>query len=235
MKNPPTPTPPSPVPVPAPTGTLVWDAPVRVFHWLLAASFALAWLTGESERWQHAHLTAGYTMAGLVVFRLLWGLVGTRHARFRDFVRGPWAAIEYLDALADRRPEHHVGHNPAGGIAIVGLLGLAALTAASGWGCLHRIPGRWMNEVHELLASMMLGLVVLHILGVIVGSVLHRENLVAAMIHGRKPVPPDEGIRRPWRSVAAVLLAAVLGFWWLQWPSTPTGEPLAVPIRHHRR
>ena len=217
-------------------GTLVWDAPVRVFHWLLAACFAMAWLSSESERWQLAHITAGYTMAGLVAFRFVWGLVGTRHARFRDFVRGPWAAIEYLDSLADRRPQHHVGHNPAGGLAIIALLALAALTAASGWAHDGRIGGRWTEELHELLANSLLGLVALHLVAVVVSSLLHRENLVAAMIHGRKPVPPADGIRRPWRIVAVVLLAGVLGFWWLQWQSAPAGATAAAaPARHHRR
>jgi len=222
-------------PAERPARTLVWDAPVRVFHWLLAASFAVAWLTSESERWQLVHITAGYTMAGLVAFRILWGLIGTRHARFTDFVRSPWTAIDYLVSLAERRPQHHAGHNPAGGLAILALLGLAALTAASGWANYSELGGHWMEEVHEALASTMLALVVLHVAAVIASSWLHRDNLVAAMIHGRKPVPPAEGIRRPWRSVAAVLIAGVLGFWWLQWQSAPSGGEQAAVFssRHH--
>jgi cytochrome b len=212
--------------------TLVWDAPVRVFHWLLVASFAVAWLTSESERWQLVHVTAGYTMAGLVAFRVLWGLVGTRHARFTDFVRSPWKAIEYLVSLADRQPQHHTGHNPAGGLAILALLGLAALTALTGWANYADVAGHWMEELHEVLASTMMGLVVLHVVAVVASSVLHRENLVAAMIHGRKPVPPAEGIRTPWRSVAVVLLAGVLGFWWLQWQSAPAAGQSAAVSRH---
>lgn len=213
--------------------TLVWDAPVRVFHWLLAASFAVAWLTSESERWQLVHITAGYTMAGLVVFRLVWGIIGTRHARFTDFVRSPWTAIDYLVSLTQRNPQHHTGHNPAGGLAILALLGLAALTAATGWANYQEIGGGWMEELHEGLASTMLGLVVLHVAAVIASSFLHRENLVAAMIHGRKPVPRTEGIRSPWRSVAAVLLAGVLGFWFLQWQSAPAGEQATSVAKHH--
>jgi cytochrome b len=212
--------------------TLVWDAPVRVFHWLMVASFATAWLTAESERWQLVHVTAGYTMAGLVVFRILWGLIGTRHARFTDFVRGPWKAIDYLVSLADRQPQHHAGHNPAGGLAILALLGLAALTAASGWANYHELAGHWMEEVHEVLASTMLGLVALHVVAVVLSSLLHRENLVAAMIHGRKPVPRSEGIRSAWRSVAALMLVGVLGFWWLQWQSAPPPEQAAAVSRH---
>lgn len=100
--------------------TLVWDAPVRVFHWLLAISFAVAYLSAESERWGLVHVTAGYTMAGLVAFRVVWGLVGTRHARFTDFVRGPRAVLGYLRSLVTGRPQHHAGHNPAGALAIIG-------------------------------------------------------------------------------------------------------------------
>lgn len=213
--------------------TLVWDAPVRIFHWLMVASFAVAWLTSESERWQLVHVTAGYTMAGLVAFRVLWGVIGTRHARFTDFVRSPWKAIDYLVSLADRTPQHHTGHNPAGGLAILALLTLAALTALTGWANYNELAGPWMEEVHEILASSMLGLVVLHVAAVVLSSVLHRENLVAAMIHGKKPVPPAEGIRRPWRSVAAVLLAGVLGFWWLQWHSAPPPDQAAAVARQH--
>ncbi|GAB3650960.1 cytochrome b/b6 domain-containing protein [Ramlibacter alkalitolerans] len=209
-------------PAERPTRTLVWDAPVRVFHWLMVASFAVAWLTAESERWQLAHVTAGYTMAGLVAFRVVWGLVGTRYARFTAFVRSPWTAVDYLMVmLLERRPQRHTGHNPAGGLAILALLTLAALTAASGWANYNELAGHWMEDVHEVLANTMLGLVALHVVAVVASSALHRENLVGAMIHGRKPVPRAQGIRSPWRSVAALLLAAVLAFWWLQWESAP--------------
>lgn len=201
--------------------TLVWDAPVRVFHWLMVASFAVAWLSADSERWKLVHITAGYTMAGLVAFRILWGLVGTRHARFTDFVRGPRAVFAYLGSLLRRQPEYHAGHNPAGGLAILALLALAVLVTATGWANYNELGGKWLEEVHEALATGMLVLVLLHVAAVIVSSRLHGENLVAAMVHGRKPVPPREGIRSPWRSIAAVMLAAVLGFWWLQWQSAP--------------
>jgi cytochrome b len=203
--------------------TLVWDAPVRVFHWLIVLSFAVAWLSGESERWQLVHVTAGYTMAGLVAFRLLWGLVGTKHARFGDFVRGPRAVLAYLKSLVRGQPEHHAGHNPAGALAIVALLALAALTAFTGWANYSELGGHWLEEVHEALASTMLAVVVVHVLAVLASSWLHRENLVGAMVHGCKPVPPQEGIRSAWRSVAVLMLAAVLGFWYLQWQSAPTG------------
>jgi cytochrome b len=198
-------------------GALVWDAPVRVFHWLMVLCFAGAWLTAESERFRLVHVTLGCSMAGLVAFRLVWGVIGTRHARFAGFVRGPAAAVAYLRSLLDGRPQHHLGHNPAGGLAILGLLGLTALVTASGWAHYEELLGDWVAEAHELAAHALLLLVGLHVAAVLGSSLLHGENLVRAMITGRKPGLPQDGARRAWTSVALVLLAAVLGFWWLQW------------------
>ena len=209
-------------PVETPRRALVWDAPVRVFHWLLVLTFAGAWLTAESERWQLVHVTLGYTMAGLVVFRLLWGLIGTRHARFASFVRGPRAVVGYLRSLLRGRPEHHVGHNPAGALAIVALLLLAGAVTFTGWANYTDRAGHWLEELHEGLATFMLALVGVHVAAVALSSWLHRENLVGSMISGRKTVPPGEGIRHAWRSVAAIMLVAVLGFWSLQWQSPVT-------------
>ncbi|WP_298835180.1 cytochrome b/b6 domain-containing protein [uncultured Piscinibacter sp.] len=201
--------------------TLVWDVPVRVFHWLLVASFAGAWITAESEHWRLVHVTLGYTMAGLVAFRVLWGLVGTRYARFSSFVRGPRAAFAYLRSLLGRSPEHHTGHNPAGALAIVGLLALIGVTAASGFATYNDLGGEWLEELHELAANGLMALVVIHVAGVVVGSLVHKENLVRSMFTGRKPVPQGEGIRRGWATLAAVMIAAVLGFWWTQWQAAP--------------
>jgi cytochrome b len=205
---------------------LVWDLPVRVFHTLLAFSFIGAYLTAESERWRLVHVTLGYTVAALVVFRMVWGLVGTRHARFGSFVRAPQAALRYLGSLVRGRPEHHVGHNPAGALAIVALLALAVAVTATGWANYNEIGGEWLGEVHEAAANLMLGVVVVHVVGVVVGSWVHRENLVRAMVTGRKQARPDEGIRSAWRSVGVLMLVAVLGFWWLQWRMAPGGPLL---------
>lgn len=202
--------------------TLVWDVPVRVFHWLLVLCFAGAWITAESEHWRLVHVTLGYTMAGLVAFRVLWGLVGTRYARFASFVRGPGAVLGYLKSLVGRHPEHHTGHNPAGALAIVGLLTLIAITAASGFATYNELGGEWLEELHEGAANGMMLLVIVHVVGVVVSSFVHKENLVRSMFTGRKPVPASEGIRRAWAPLAAALLAAVLGFWWLQYESAPS-------------
>ena len=201
---------------------LVWDAPVRVFHWLMALSFAGAYVTAESERWRLVHVTLGYTVMGLVAFRLVWGLVGTRHARFGDFVRGPRAVLRYLGSLLQGRPEHHVGHNPAGALAIMALLALGACVTAAGWATYTEVGGEWLEEVHEVLANLMLAIVVVHVAAVVLSSRLHHENLVRAMVTGRKAAPATEGIRSAWRSVAVVLLVAVLGFWWMQWQDAPS-------------
>jgi cytochrome b len=213
--------------VSAPTAkrVLVWDAPVRVFHWLTVACFAGAWITAESERWRLLHATLGYTMAGLLVFRLVWGFVGSRHARFADFVRGPRAVLRYLGSLLRGQPEHHVGHNPAGALAIIGLLLLIALASVTGWAAYNEVGGEWVEGLHEGAANAMMALVVVHVGAVALSSWLHHENLVGAMITGRKPGTPRDAIAHAWRSVAALMLAAVLAFWWWQWQAPIGGAP----------
>lgn len=206
---------------------LVWDAPVRVFHWLLAASFIGAFVTAESERWRLVHVTLGYTVGGLVLFRLLWGLVGTRHARFAAFVRGPRAVAGYLRSLLSGTPQHTVGHNPAGALAIVGLLGGALLLVGSGWATYNDLGPGFLEDLHEGLGNGLLALVVVHVLGVIVSSRLHGENLVRAMVTGHKQGTPEEGIRHAWRSLAVLMLAAVLGFWGWQYNQAPDAATLA--------
>lgn len=211
---------------PAATGprVLVWDAPVRAFHWLMVFSFAGAYLTSDSESWRLVHVTLGYTMAGLVAFRVLWGLVGTRHARFTAFVRGPRAVMACLGSLLRGRPQHHTGHNPAGALAIVALLALTAGVTAAGWATYNELAGEWTEDLHETLANVMLAVVLVHVGAVVLSSLLHKENLAGAMVTGYKVGSPGEGIRRAWHSVAALMLAAVLAFWWYQWQVAPQGE-----------
>ena len=173
----------------APSPTVkVWDVLLRLFHWSFAACFAGAWLTAESERYRDVHVTLGYAMLGLIAFRLLWGCVGPKHARFASFVRGPGAVLRYLASLLSGRPEHHVGHNPAGAVAILLLLALGLVSIASGWMAYNDLGGKWAEESHELLAGAMLAVVGVHLAGVAVASWLHRENLVASMLTGRKKV-----------------------------------------------
>lgn len=227
-------------PASTPRRVLVWDAPVRVFHWLLAASFIGAWLTAESERWMLVHVTLGYTVGGLVAFRVLWGLLGTRHARFGDFVRGPRAVVGYLKSLVGRGgdggggAEHPVGHNPAGAWAILGLLGGSALIVATGWATYQDLGGGALEELHEGLAKAVLALVFVHVAGVIVSSRLHHQNLVRAMVDGHKLGWPEDGIRSAWRSLAALMVVAVLGFWSWQWTQAPEPGSLAAQWQSDR-
>ncbi len=195
---------------------LVWDLPVRLGHWLMVGGFALAWATGDSEQWRLVHVFAGGTVMAAALFRVFWGLVGSTHARFSSFVCGPRQAIGYLKSLLGRAPQHFTGHNPAGGWAIVLLVALALAGGASGWLAYQEIGGEWLEELHEGLTGLMLALVGVHVLGVVVGSLVHRENLPLAMVTGRKLGRPDEAIAGQ-RLVATLLLLVwtVAGTWWL--------------------
>jgi cytochrome b len=192
---------------------LVWDLPTRLFHWMLAASFLGAYLVSESERWIALHAMLGYTAVGLVGFRLLWGIVGTRYARFTGFAWSPRAVVGYLKSLFSRQPQHYVGHNPAGSWAIAALLLLIIATAASGWATFNDIGPEWIEDVHEMAANATLALVAFHVAGVVISSYLHRENLVRAMVTGVKHVADAVPAAGTHWLVGAGLLAGVLAFW----------------------
>ena len=182
----------------------VWDPIVRIVHWALAATVLIGWMFDE-PLWMHTWL--GYTAAMLVIVRILWGFVGPEHARFVNFVRGPRVVIGYLAGLIRFSSRRYLGHSPAGGAMIIALLvmivvttgtGIANLAAEQGEGPLasviakvepqpgQRHPQLFIREVHETAANITLALVVLHVCGVLLASFAHRENLVLAMITGRK-------------------------------------------------
>jgi cytochrome b len=171
----------------------VWDPLVRVFHWALASSFAVAWLS--VEHFERLHDWAGYLAGALVAARVVWGFVGPRYARFAQFVRSPRTVAGYLKAIAEGSERRFLGHNPAGGAMIVVLLAAMAATAASGW--LLTTDALWGSSeaelVHTILAHGLLLLVLAHLMGVALASVRHRENLVRAMVAGvkRAPQPGD--------------------------------------------
>jgi cytochrome b len=203
----------------------VWDPLVRVVHWTLALAFLAAYFSGEGTL--ALHVWAGYTVGGLVVLRVIWGLIGPRHARFADFVFGPFAVLGYLGDLLRFHAKRYLGHSPAGGAMVLALLiGLAAvvgtglqlyaieenagplagLTTASGPIPARAIPNdegekeaggaveatgaaegeAFWEELHEVLANLTLALAVLHVAGVVLASLVHRENLARSMITGRK-------------------------------------------------
>ncbi|BAV34059.1 cytochrome B [Sulfuricaulis limicola] len=199
----------------------VWDLPTRLFHWLFAGSFAVAWLTHEHDRYLDVHVFFGYLFFGLLLFRLVWGLAGGRYARFPAF-RYSWrAARDYLLATWRGIAPRHVGHNPAGAWAIFLLLVLGLAISVSGLLVLggeerHGPLAGWVSfsvaavfrEAHEITAFAMLVLVAVHIVGVAFESWRHRENLAAAMITGYKR---GRGIStRTYSRVGAVMVVAVL-------------------------
>lgn len=189
------------------TEVQVWDPLVRVCHWLVALAVLVDWFTDE-PRWMHEWL--GYLAAVLVALRVLWGFIGPEHARFTSFIRGPYVVLSYLAGLVRFSSQRYLGHSPAGGAMIVALLLLVAATAGTGMINLAqdegtgplasviakverpaRIPGQrrpplLSKQVHETTANITLVFVVLHVCGVALASFAHKENLVVAMVNGRK-------------------------------------------------
>lgn len=198
----------------------VWDPLVLLFHWLLVAGFVVAYVTQEERL--DLHVWSGYVVGGLLLFRIVWGFVGPRHARFRDFSYRPSRVFGYLRDLLGFRARRYLGHSPAGGVMIFALLLFLILTVVTGLMLYgqdkHAGPlaplyasastanppalvmaagheaeeepeaegGESLEEWHELFANVTLALAILHLLGVLAASLVHRENLVLSMITGRK-------------------------------------------------
>lgn len=216
------------------TNLPVWDVPTRVFHWSLVTLVAVAWATAESESEFvfQIHLLAGYLVLGLILFRLIWGFLGTRYARFHEFVR-PWPMVrDYTKRLMSLRPPHSIGHNPLGGWMIILLLAdLAGIVVTGLFGgevrsgqldqagpLAHYVSTSLasdLKELHEGLFNILLVLVGIHVAGVITDIVLTRDNLVRAMITGYKSVPAGTaaegaGPTPVVRAAAAILVAAAI-------------------------
>lgn len=179
----------------------VWDLPTRLFHWILLALVVVAWFTGEQEGAAASlHRYAGEAIAGLLVFRVIWGFAGGQRARFADFAAGPSAIIAHVRDLFSKQPKRHLGHNPLGGVAAFLLLAITAgivFTGLLSGGEANAGPfaGLWgleLSEVHEALFRALQALVVIHILGVVVESFKTKDALVPAMITGAKRRGPDE-------------------------------------------
>ncbi|WP_377298154.1 cytochrome b/b6 domain-containing protein [Rhizobium sp. SGZ-381] len=171
----------------------VWDPYVRVFHWGLVTSFAVAWFSAEDLR--HVHEFAGYTAGGLIAARLVMGIAGSRYARFSQFVRRPTRVIAYASDVVAHRERRYLGHNPLGGLMVLALIILVASVAFTGW--LQTTDAywgiEWVEDLHRRLVNVMIGCVILHLAGVLVASLRHSENLVRAMVTGvkRPPAPGD--------------------------------------------
>lgn len=224
---------------------LIWDVPTRLFHWTLALSFAGAWLTTESDRWLSVHVFLGYLMVGLVAFRVVWGLAGTRYARFASFWYGPKAAWKYLREVLSGHAPRHLGHNPTGSLAIYALLLLTLVVSLSGFltlggeeqqgamaGWTAVVQSRTFKKLHEFSAMLMLLLVLAHLAGVAVESLLHRENLARSMLTGTKladsQTPPVQP--RWWvAGLLAVLMAGFGGWWFFYALHAPLEKTLGRP------
>ena len=198
------------------TSVKVWDWPVRVFHWTLAASVIGAYVTGESEDFERLHHTLGWVAAGLIAFRVVWGLVGTRYARFSEFIRGPAQVWAYIKSLRSGQPQHFVGHNPVGAVAVILLMGLTALSIYTGWLALAEDAAEWLEEAHEIAANTLITVVLVHVIGVLWSSRTHGENLFKAMLTGRKTAPIEAGIHRNWGVLGLAMLMAVAWFVFLE-------------------
>lgn len=194
---------------------MVWDMPVRVFHWLLVICFAGAWLSSESERWAMIHYAFGYTACLLVLIRLVWGLIGTRYARFSQFLKSPKAVLEHFMAMLRGHPHHDVGHNPAGGLVMFALMLLILLIGLSGYLSVKEFLGNVVSEVHEAVSSLVLGLVIVHIIAAVGMSLIERQNLVRSMVTGKKQGMPEQGIRYPQYLIGALIFLGALYFFYL--------------------
>ena len=180
----------------------VWDLLVRIFHWSLLVSVLVAFITEDDLL--TLHTWAGYSVAALIAVRLIWGLIGSHYARFSEFVRPPSVIHRYIKDVIAFRAERHIGHNPAGGamvMALIVMLVLVSLSGMSTYGILEYsgplasvlsgAPESWgslIKEMHEFLADGLLVLVGLHLGGIAIASLQHRENLVRAMWTGKKRI-----------------------------------------------
>jgi cytochrome b len=178
-----------------PRALRVWDRAVRLLHWALVASVALAALS--TLVLFGVHQPAGYVALVVVALRVLWGGVGGRYARFTQFVRAPRTTLRYLRLLLAHREPRYLGHNPLGGWMVVALMLCVSGLALTGW--LYTTDAFWGNEAvedaHRALAWALLGLVLAHVCGVIFTGLRQRENLVAAMFSGAKRAPEANDIQ----------------------------------------
>jgi len=196
------------------SSTLIWDLPVRLFHWALALGFAaaagIALGLGEHSPLFPYHSIIGLTLALMVVLRIAWGIFGSRHARLRALAFGPGAVARYLKGIITGSTHRDVGHNPASAYAIFAMLALVLAIAATG--IVMATGDKSVKEIHELLTYALLAVVGVHIVGVIVHTVRHRDPIALSMIHGRKDADPAHAISsaHPWAAVVFIAITA----WW---------------------
>ena len=187
---------------------LVWDLPIRVFHWLLVVSFAGAWLTAESEAQQMIHYAFGYTACGLVLFRIIWGLIGTRYARFTQFIKGPGKTTHHIKSMLNRQQDHQLGHNPVGALAMVLLMVLILMLGLTGYWIVKDLLSELVGDAHEIIASLAMAVVTVHVAAAILMSFFKDENLIKSMVTGKKMGTIDQAISSPISLVGFMLALA---------------------------
>lgn len=169
-----------------PATVRVWDPLVRIFHWSLLTAFVAAYATGDD--WEKLHVKIGYVVIGLIAFRLVWGLIGSTHARFTEFVYHPSTIIAFLRDSVAFKAKRYLGHNPAGGAMVIALLVTLSAIGATGYMMtMDAFRGaEWVEDLHEAFVTFSLVLIALHVVGVLLASFEHKENLVKSMFTGRK-------------------------------------------------
>jgi cytochrome b len=201
-------------------GNTVWDLPLRLTHWALVVTVAGAWATHYAgARWFEWHERLGYASLVLVAFRIAWGFVGTRHARFASFLRGPHAVIAYLRR---RDPVQEAGHNPLGGLSVIAMLALLLFQAVTGlfandeianagpmYGWISQQASNRITSLHEANSELLLVLIGLHLVAVAWYGLVRRQPLVQAMVTGRKPVPAEAAIDGSRVGLAIAIVAAL--------------------------
>lgn len=200
----------------------VWDVPTRLFHWLLVALIGFSWWSAEQGGlWLDYHMWSGYAVLTLVLFRILWGFAGSTHARFGDFVRGPRTILAHVATLHRRRGAIHDGHNPLGGWMVLGLLAVVLFQATTGLfanddiftqgplaSTVSKSTSDWLTRLHKQNFDLILILAAVHVAAAVFYLLYKRENLIGAMITGRKTLPP--GVAGRPRTTASLWLAVVL-------------------------
>ena len=205
----------------------VWDLPTRLFHWTLVALMIAQWLTAEESSTMDWHIWGGYAVLALVLFRLIWGFVGSETARFSDFLRGPGAALAYVRALLRGETPHYLGHNPLGAWSIVAMLVLLLVQAGTGlfanddiliegplYAWVSKGTSDWLTTVHKLNFNLLLLMIAVHLSAVLFYLLVKHENLIHPMLSGLKHLPPELAnpaprLVSPWRALAALAVVGV--------------------------
>ena len=193
---------------------MVWDSPIFITHWLLAFCFVGAILTQESEKFRLVHVTLGYTMLGIVGFRLIWGLIGSKYARFTTMKPRFLRVRENIQAILSGNKEFSIGLNAIGFIAAYLLMGLVLLVSASGYLVFNEIGPELISEMHELAGNLLIAVVVVHVASIVLNAIYQRLQKSNAEVATKIGVLAQRA--RPYKWVSIIILLIVIYFWGIQ-------------------